>query len=106
MVIRNEDVVRVVAEIPCGNNHLRTTVVLADGTEMVFQEATIASIVRAYIDVKTHPQSTRIELNGKRIVDRKEGYAEWQLIEEKNPTKDKECEAWTSKCKTYKGSAE
>jgi len=71
----------VIAEIPVGHQHLRTTVVLADGTEMVFQEAAIANIVRAYIVVKTHPRTTRIELKGEWAAERKEGYAEWQLIE-------------------------
>ena len=82
MVIRNEDIAQVVAEIPEGHRHLRTTVTLADGTELVFQEATIAGIVRAYIRVKTDPRSTRIVLKSERLADRKPGYAEWQLIEE------------------------
>ncbi len=82
MLIRNEDIARVIAEIPAGHRHLRTTVVLADGTELVFQEAAIANIVRAYIRVKTHPTITRVVLDGKRLDERKEGYADWQLVEE------------------------
>ncbi len=82
MLIRNEDIDRVTAEIPAGHRHLRTTVVLADGTELVFQEAAIANIVRAYIGVKTHPTATRVALKGERLAERKEGYAEWQLLEE------------------------
>ncbi len=82
MVIRNEDIVRVTAEIPEGHRHLRTTVVLADGTELVFQEAAVANIVRAYVGVKTHPVRKRVVLKGKRLMERKEGYAEWQLLEE------------------------
>jgi hypothetical protein len=81
MVIRNNEVVRVIAEIPAGHQHIRTTVVLVDGTEMVFQEATIANIVRAYIGVKTHPKTICVELTGKLLKERKEGYAEWQLLE-------------------------
>ena len=60
MIIRNEDIVRVTAEIPEGHRHLRTTVVLADGTELVFQEAAVANIVRAYVGVKTHPRRALI----------------------------------------------
>ncbi len=71
-----------IAEIPAGHRHLRTTVVLVDGTELVFQEAAIANIVRAYVSVKTHPTATRLVLTGKRLAERKEGYAEWQLLEE------------------------
>jgi hypothetical protein len=82
MLIRNEDISRVIAEIPAEHRHLRTTVVLADGTELVFQEAAIANIVRAYIGVKTHPTTTRVVLKGERLEGRKEGYAEWQLVEE------------------------
>ncbi len=82
MIIRNEDIVRVTAEIPEGHWHLRTTVVLADGTELVFQEAAVANIVRAYVGVKTHPVRKRVVLKGKRLMERKEGYAEWQLLEE------------------------
>jgi hypothetical protein len=82
MIIRNEDIQQVIAEIPTGHRHLRTTVMLVDGTELVFQEAAIANIVRAYIRVKTHPTKVRVVLNGERLADRKEGFAEWQLLEE------------------------
>jgi hypothetical protein len=80
-VLSNEDVARVVAEIPPGHNHLRTTVTLADGTSFTFQEATMAALVRAYVAVKTHPMRTRVVLTGRRIENRKPEYAEWQLVE-------------------------
>lgn len=82
MIIRNEDIKRVIAEIPVGHRHLRTTIVLADGMELIFQEAAIANVVRAYVRVKTHPRATKVVLNGERVEERKDGYAEWQLIEE------------------------
>lgn len=82
MIIRNEDIRQVIAEIPAGHRHLRTTVVFADGSELVFQEAAVANIVRAYIRVKTHPTATRVVLNGERVTERKDGYAEWQLMEQ------------------------
>ena len=85
MMIRNEDIRRVIAEIPPGHRHLRTTVLLADGSEFVFQEAAIAAIVRAYVGVKTHPEATRVVLTGRRLAEHKEGYAEWQLVEECPP---------------------
>lgn len=81
MTIRNEDVKKLIAEIPEGHNHLRTTIVLEDGTKIMFQEATIANLVRAYIAIKTHPCLTRVSLQGTRLHERKEGYAEWQLVE-------------------------
>jgi hypothetical protein len=82
MNISNEDIKRVLAEIPEGHKHLRTKILLHDNTELIFQEATIANIVRAYITVKTHPQKKSLELKGKKLKDHKPEYAGWQLIEE------------------------
>jgi hypothetical protein len=82
VIIHNEDVKELIAEIPEGHKHLRTVIVLQDGTELVFQEAAIANLVRAYITVKTHPSIKKVILKGERLLERKEGYAEWQLIEE------------------------
>jgi hypothetical protein len=81
MIIKNEDVKKIIAEIPDGHTHLRTTIAFRDGTQITFQEATIANIVRAYITVKTHPTKNKIKLNGTKLRKRKKGYAEWQLIE-------------------------
>ena len=53
MVISNEEVKELTAEIPEGHKHVRTTIVLQDGKEFTFQEATVANLVRAYISVKT-----------------------------------------------------
>lgn len=83
LVFRNEDVQSIVVEIPEGHRHIRTTIVLADGTSLTFQEATIANLVRAYITVLTHPVRERVVLKGQCLSTRKEGYAPWQLLEEK-----------------------
>jgi hypothetical protein len=82
MTLRNEDVTRVEAEIPRGHRHLRTRLTLADGSSITFQEATIAAMVRAYLLVKTDPVRERVVLTGRRLEERKDGYAEWQLLEE------------------------
>lgn len=79
-VLRNEDVTEIVTEIPAGHRHLRTTLTLADGSSITFQEATVAAIVRAYISVKTDPLRNRVVLGGRKVPDRKDGYAEWQLL--------------------------
>ena len=76
------DIVEVRAEIPDGHKHVRTTVTLASGEALVFQEATIAAIFRAFATVKTHPVKKSVVLKGSRLSERKEGYAEWQLVEE------------------------
>lgn len=79
---RNEDVEKITVEIPEGHRHLRTTILLKDGTSLTFQEATIANLVRAYITVLTHPLKRRVVLVGQLLTSRKEGYAPWQLLEE------------------------
>jgi len=81
MNIPNENVERVVVEVPVGHRHVRTTVRLTDGTEFTFHEATMANIVRAFIGVKTHPQKSRVELISTELADKKPGYATWQLLE-------------------------
>jgi hypothetical protein len=82
MIVKNEDVKEVISEVPEGHKHLRITIVFQDGTEMTFHEATIANLVRAYITVKTHPIRNKVLLKGERLEKRKEGYAEWQLLED------------------------
>lgn len=84
MVISNADVKELIVEIPEGHKHIRTTIIFINGEEFTFQEATIANLVRAYITVKTQPVTNRIELRGERLIRRKDDYAEWQLIEDKN----------------------
>ncbi len=82
MIIKNEDIREIVMEVPEGHRHLRTIVILKDGTELVFQEATMAGLVRAYVSVKTHPTRSGVRLTGRKLSTRKEGYAEWQLLED------------------------
>ncbi len=81
MIIRNEDVREILAEIPAGHRHLRTTILLQDGTELVLQEATVSALVRAYVGIKTHPTRTSVRMVGARLSGHKDGYAEWQLLE-------------------------
>ena len=80
-VIANEEVVRVAIEAPEGHRHLRTTMLLSDGTELVFQEATMANIVRAFVSLKTHPNRTSVILEGRHLESPKPGFATWQLLE-------------------------
>ena len=82
MEIGNEEVREVVVGVPEGHRHIRTRILLHDGTELILQEATVANIVRAFITVKTHPQDTSVRLRGQRLEERKHGYAQWQLLEE------------------------
>ncbi|UNQ73006.1 hypothetical protein [Infirmifilum sp. NZ] len=79
-VYRNEDVKRVVAFVPRGHKHVRVLIELADAA-IVLQEATVAGIVRAYIDVALHPSRRAVELVSRRLEERKSGFAEHQLVE-------------------------
>ena len=81
--IRNQDIKRVLIGKPKGHKHLRTCIQLKNGTNLVFQEATIANISRAYITLKTHPHIRALELEMKmaNIEKLKEGYAKHQLLE-------------------------
>jgi hypothetical protein len=82
-IIRNEDLEKVLMGVPKGHKHLRVCMKLKGGTILIFQEATIANISRAYVTLKTHPRVQAQELRTKILTEeqRKEGYATYQLIE-------------------------
>jgi hypothetical protein len=80
-VICNEDVKRVLLGTPKNHKHLRISIML-DGECLIFSEATIANILRAFVTIKTHPQIMAIELREAILHQyRRVGYAEHQLIE-------------------------
>ena len=56
-IIRNEDIETVLIGVPKGHKHLRVCMKLQDNSAMIFQEATIANILRAYVTIKTHPKN-------------------------------------------------
>lgn len=80
-IIRNRDVKRILMGVPKGHKHYRCVVELKDGRILIFHEATIANIVRAYATIKTHPQKQAVELICKELRDRKPGFATYQLLE-------------------------
>lgn len=81
-VIRNRDIAHVLLGVPEGHKHMRICLELKDGTILVFQEATIANILRAYVHIKTHPTVRARELLLNALESkRKEGYAVYQLLE-------------------------
>lgn len=93
-IIRNEDVDKVLVGVPEDHKHLRVCVKLKNGLVLVFQEATIANILRAYITVKTHPSVRTQELQMKTLAaeTRKEGYAAHQLLKAPRENEDVERE--------------
>ncbi|MEW6381024.1 MAG: hypothetical protein AB1611_15650 [bacterium] len=77
----NAEIVRVMVGIPAGHRHLRTVIETSSGEQFLFQEATMANIVRAYTLIKTHPRRKAIELRLERLEDKKPRYAAFQLLE-------------------------
>lgn len=82
-IIRNQDIERALIGTPKGHKHLRISIELKNGIHLVFQEATIANISRAYVTLKTHPHIKAQELKMKTVSAEqlKESYAEHQLLE-------------------------
>lgn len=83
-IITNADIAEIQIAPPPGHLHLRTTIKLKSGEEIVLQEAAVANLVRAYIGIKTHPQKTSCRLVGQELAkdEMKKGFAPWQLLEE------------------------
>jgi len=83
-VYPNDGISRILMGVPEDHSHLRTIIETNKGETLVFQEATIAALVRAYTDIKTHPRKTGVELALKELESTKTGYAPFQLMETKN----------------------
>jgi hypothetical protein len=79
--IANEDIRRLLVGIPEGHQHLRALLETEKGERFLFCEATLANLVRAYINIKTHPQKRALELLRQTPQARKKGYAPDQLLE-------------------------
>ncbi len=82
-VLANSDILELTVAVPPGHHHLRATLRLRSGEEFVLQEATLASLARAYLTVKTHPVKEALRLVGCSVDApvKKEGFADWQLLE-------------------------
>jgi len=82
-VIRNQDIKRVLIGTPKGHKHLRISIELKKGINLVFQEATIANISRTYITLKAHPyiRAQELEMKVANAEQLKKGYARYQLLE-------------------------
>ncbi|MEM0453971.1 MAG: hypothetical protein QXO98_04890 [Sulfolobales archaeon] len=96
-IYTNNEVMRVVGFIPEGHTHIRLVIELKDQT-IVIQEATVAAIVRAYIDILTHPLRRAVELINARFGGdvKKKGYAEYQLIES-SKSEDEVLREWSER---------
>ena len=81
MLLRNRSVVRLLVGVPEGHEHIRARIETASGDVITLQEATLAALCRAYMDVSTHPRRRAVELRSAPVEDRKHGFAVHQLIE-------------------------
>ena len=81
LLLRNRAVARIVVGIPEGHEHLRARIESVAGDVITLQEATLAALARAYIEIKTHPTRKAIELRSELVGERKPGFAEHQLLE-------------------------
>ncbi len=90
--IENNAVIRVLLGVPQRHKHLRLAIKLANGRVLLFSEATVANIVRAYVTVKTHPQVRAVELVGMSLKERKPEYAKYQLLETRRDPNEIESE--------------
>lgn len=82
-ILANADITEIVLAPPRGHQHLRATIKLHSGEEIILQEATVANLVRAYVGIKTHPKKKGCRLIGRELAEGeiKKGFAAWQLLE-------------------------
>lgn len=82
-ILANADIAEILLAPPAGHQHLRATIKLQTGEEIILQEATVASLVRAYVGIKTHPKRKSYRLVGQELAEGegKKGFADWQLLE-------------------------
>jgi len=81
-IVRNEDVKFLATFIPLGHRHVRVIINLGDEI-LIFQQAFIDALIRAYASVALHPYKKCQALTLRKLSskERKEGFAEYQLIE-------------------------
>lgn len=84
-IYRNEDVKSIIVGIPGPQHKHIRAVIQTDDQSIVFQEATLAALVRAYTSVKNHPSTRAVKLEGTYPEDLKPGYARWQLVDSGQP---------------------
>ncbi len=86
-IFPNESVQRVLIGTPTGHKHLRV-VVETSNRILLFHEATLANVVRAFVAAKTHPQMEAVELVLKKSQQFRPGFASAQLLEQAEPQSD------------------
>lgn len=85
LLLRNREVLRVLVGVPDGHQHLRARIETAAGDVITLQEATLAALARAYLQITTHPTLQAVELRAEAVTSRKDGFAEYQLLDTETP---------------------
>lgn len=85
LLLRNREVLRVLVGVPDGHQHLRARIETAAGDVITLQEATVAALARAYLQITTHPTLQAVELRAEAVDARKDGFAEFQLMDTTTP---------------------
>ena len=85
LLLRNREVLRVLVGVPEGHQHLRARIETAAGDVITLQEATLAALARAYLQITTHPTLQAVELRAEAVAARKDGFAEYQLLDASTP---------------------
>ncbi len=88
LLLRNREVLRVLVGVPDGHQHLRARVETAAGDVITLQEATLAALARAYLQITTHPTLQAVELRAEAVASRKDGFAEFQLLDTTTPEEE------------------
>ncbi len=81
--IRNSQIKRIIIGVPLGHQHLRAVIELTDGIQLVLHEATLSSLTRAFMTTKLDPIRSAVELVGKELIEKREDFAAYQLLETK-----------------------
>ena len=79
--IRNSQIQRIIIGVPLEHKHLRAVIELTDGMQLILHEATLASLTRAFMTTKLDPIRSAVELEGKELVEQREDFASYQLLE-------------------------
>ncbi len=81
LIFPNDTIQQVLVGTPTGHRHLRI-LVETDKHLLVFHEATLANLVRAFVTVKTHPRTTVLKLAREQSNAFRPGFATSQLLEQ------------------------
>jgi hypothetical protein len=77
---RLEEITECYLAVPRGHRHLRLALRYGDQV-LILPEAVVAAIARGYVDILTHPQRRAVAFRLLKLDERKEGFAEFQLLE-------------------------